>query len=72
MLQGLKRQLHIDELARPEMALLIGKAGLEFDGAGGGIDMIVGDGHLAAVQQCTALLAESFGHQRELESWLRS
>ena len=49
--QRVDQQAHIDELARPELQIGIGKLGLEPDRAGGLIDLVVDHQHLAVVER---------------------
>ena len=47
LFKGVDQQPDVDELARPELELAVGKFSLELDGAGGLVDLIVDDPELA-------------------------
>ena len=66
VLEGVDQELHIDELAGPELQAFIGKLGLELHRAGGLVDLVVDHHELAAVDHGAVVVAERLHAQRAL------
>ena len=64
LLQGIDRQPHIDELARPELLVGVGKFGLELHCAGRLIDLVVDHLQRALVDQCAGVGLQRLHRQR--------
>ena len=54
-------QADVDEAAGPELEAGVGEGGFQLDGAGGGVDLVVQHGELAAVEHRLAALAPPCG-----------
>jgi hypothetical protein len=54
-LADVQQQAGVDELARPEPQIGVGKGGLEFDGGAGLVDLVVNDGEFAFAQDMFVL-----------------
>jgi hypothetical protein len=63
--QNVDQDSHIDELAGPELQLLVRESGLEFDGPGGLIDLVVHHLHFAVVDR-VALRPQRVNRQHAL------
>ena len=64
--KGFDLQPDIDELARPQLEIGVGKFGLELQRPGGRIDLVVDAGQLAGVDHRDAVIAEHVDGQRAL------
>ena len=66
LFQRVEEQAHVDELARPQLQVLVGEVGLEADGAGRLIDLVVDHLELAGVEHVLAVGLQRLNLQRVL------
>ncbi len=66
VLERIDQELHVDELARPELQALVGEFRLELHGAGGLVDLVVDDDELAVVDHGAVVVGERLRIERAL------